>query len=59
VTVDEARVQWRGGAAGGPCAGKCGRCGRVRDDTGRWLLIARRERERVFEFFACYALRAA
>jgi hypothetical protein len=52
-----ARAQWKLPAARlhfGTCAG----CGRIRDDDGRPLLVARQERCRHFLCFPCWARRS-
>lgn len=46
------RRQWKDGAAR-LHFGVCGKCGRVRDDNGKPLLVARQSRARRFLCFEC------
>jgi hypothetical protein len=52
----ETLTRWRGGAAR-IHYGRCDDCGRIRDDDGKPLLVARQERCRNFQCVGCYSLR--
>jgi hypothetical protein len=52
----ETRIQWKGGAAR-LFYGRCDDCGRVNDDDGRALLVARQAGCRKFQCLGCYSLK--
>ena len=59
MTPASARRLWARTAARGPRFGRCDRCGRLRDDDGRPLLVARRQRCRQFLCLSCFSAREA